>query len=125
MQRFSDTLCCTQMLFSLELYLLSPYARCYVKNKSPIVDQVLTMTMHVVAVLVLWPIAALVACMYFIAVVFVTFMCPMWLVKVHRYKAKINGAWDEAVPNSEGLSARPQKSVVQSSAGAPLSYLHM
>lgn len=103
----------------------SPYARAYVKNKSPVADQGLTLTMHVVAVLVLWPISALVACMYLVAVVFITFLCPMWLVKVHKYKAKINGAWDEAVPNSDRPSARLHLSVVRSHARAFVSDLHV
>jgi phosphatidylinositol glycan class C protein len=32
------------------------------------------------------------------ALTFVTFICPMWLVRIHKFKAAINGPWDEAVP---------------------------
>lgn len=94
------------MLFSLELYLLSPYARRYVKNKSRIADQALTLLMHVTAFVVLSPIAAVVGYVYTAVVMFITFLCPMWLVKVHKYKAKINGAWDEAVPSTTLKLAR-------------------
>eukprot|EP00873_Tetraselmis_striata_P006661 jgi/Tetstr1/426925/TSEL_017138.t1 len=31
-------------------------------------------------------------------VVFVMFACPLWLVRIQKYKQKINGNWDEAVP---------------------------
>ena len=33
------------------------------------------------------------------ALLFVTLMCPMWLVRIHKFKAQINGPWDEAVPH--------------------------
>lgn len=89
-----------QVLFSLELYLLSPYIRRYVKNKSIVADEALTVLMHVMVYIVLCPIAAVVAYVYAAAIVFISFLCPMWLVKVHKYKAKINGAWDEAVPST-------------------------
>ena len=88
-----------QILCSLGLYFLSPYARRYIANKSIVADQALTVVMHVTVFLVLSPIAAVVGHTYVAAVLFITFLCPMWLVKVHKYKAKINGAWDEAVPS--------------------------
>lgn len=83
----------------MELYFLSPYPRRYIANKSIVADEALTVLMHVAAFVVLSPVAAFVGHMYVAAVLFVTFLCPMWLVKVHKYKAKINGAWDEAVPS--------------------------
>jgi phosphatidylinositol glycan class C protein len=33
------------------------------------------------------------------ALLFVTLICPMWLVRIHKFKAQINGPWDEAVPH--------------------------
>lgn len=35
---------------------------------------------------------------YCLAVGFVSLICPLFLVKLHKFKAKINGPWDEAVP---------------------------
>ena len=95
----SPTLFWMQVLFSLELYLLSPYIRRYVKHKSIVADQALTVLMHSMVYLVLCSIAAVVAYVYVATITFISFLCPMWLVKVHKYKAKINGAWDEAVPS--------------------------
>ena len=28
----------------------------------------------------------------------ITLLCPMWLVRIHKFKAQINGPWDEAAP---------------------------
>lgn len=112
-----------QVLFSLELYLLSPYARRYVKNKSMVADQALTLMMHVTAFVVLCPIAAVVGYMYIAAILFITFLCPMWLVKVHKYKAKINGAWDEAVPSTTRKLATSRLSPVCKGSQTPKSAL--
>lgn len=32
------------------------------------------------------------------ALAFITLLCPMWMVRIHKFKAQINGPWDEAVP---------------------------
>jgi hypothetical protein len=37
----------------------------------------------------------------------VTLVCPYWLVHIQKFKAKINGPWDEAVPKL-ATTLRPQ-----------------
>jgi len=32
--------------------------------------------------------------------VFITFVCPFWLLWSHKFKDEINGPWDEAVPST-------------------------
>ncbi|CAF5180415.1 unnamed protein product, partial [Rotaria sp. Silwood1] len=30
-------------------------------------------------------------------IIFLTFLCPLWLVLLQKYKISIRGAWEEAV----------------------------
>lgn len=88
-----------QVLLSLELYLLSPYARQYVKVRSAAANQALTIAMHLVVLILLFVMSASVALLYAVMLSFVTFVCPLCLMRVQKCKAQINGPWDEAVPS--------------------------
>jgi phosphatidylinositol glycan class C protein len=50
--------------------------------------------------------AVLASVSFIAASVFVGLLCPMWLVKIHKFKAQINGPWDEAVPRLSWLVVR-------------------
>ena len=43
------------------------------------------------------------AAAFMAAVLFVSFICPLWLICIQKYKQKINGPWDEAVPKWSAL----------------------
>eukprot|EP00879_Flechtneria_rotunda_P013359 GHRR01013949.1.p1 GENE.GHRR01013949.1~~GHRR01013949.1.p1 ORF type:complete len:178 (+),score=53.64 GHRR01013949.1:913-1446(+) len=86
------------VLFCLELYLLSPFMRRYIRNASLMAHILLTLGMVAAAVLLLLPLSSVLTIAYLTAVVSVSFLCPYWLVHIHKFKAKINGPWDEAVP---------------------------
>ena len=88
-----------QVLFSLELYLLSPHARRYIRVKSVTANQVLTLTMHLLVLMLLVIMSVSVASIYAAVLGFVTFVCPLCLMRVQKCKAQINGPWDEAVPS--------------------------
>ena len=88
-----------QVLFSLELHLLSPHARRYIRAKSITANQLLTLTMHLSVLMLLVVMSVSVASIYAAMLVFVTFVCPLCLMRVQKCKAQINGPWDEAIPS--------------------------
>ena len=87
-----------QVLVSLQLYLLSPYVRRYLRQAAPAAYTVLTFAMPLVAMGLLAPLSPVLMSAFLAAVLFVSLLCPFWLVRIHKFKAKINGPWDEAVP---------------------------
>ena len=87
-----------QVLFSLELYLLFPHVRRFTKAQSAVGNQILTVVMHICVLLLLIVMSLSVAAIYAALLIFVTFVCPVCLMRVQKCKAQINGPWDEAVP---------------------------
>ncbi|KAL4429203.1 hypothetical protein ABPG77_010182 [Micractinium sp. CCAP 211/92] len=87
-----------QLLLSLELYILGPYCRRQVAAASPAAHLALTAGLVAAAAALLAPLSPLLTSVFGCAILFVTFLCPMWLVRIHKFKAAINGPWDEAVP---------------------------
>ena len=104
-----------QVLFSLEVYLLSPFARRYICRASCLAHVAATLALLGGALLLLLPLSRPAAscgsgcgllplplplpALLLAAVVFVSLVCPYGLVRIHKFKAKINGPWDEAVPH--------------------------
>ena len=86
------------MLVSLQLYLLSPYVRRYLRQAAPAAYGILTLVMPLVAMALLAPLSVVLMFAFLAAFLFVSLLCPFWLVRIHKFKAKINGPWDEAVP---------------------------
>lgn len=89
---------CLQLLLSLELYILGPYCRRQVAAAAPAAHLGLTAAMVAAAAALLAPLSPLLTSAFGCSTLFVTFLCPMWLVRIHKFKAAINGPWDEAVP---------------------------
>ena len=59
----------------------------------------LSVAMAFIAAGLLWTLSPALSIVFAIATFMVTLVCPMWMVSVHKFKAKINGPWDEAVPH--------------------------
>lgn len=87
------------VLLCLELFLLSPYMRRYIRQASIAAHLALTAAMALLAALLLLPLSGALTALFLVAVVGVGAVCPRWLVRIHKFKAKINGPWDEAVPD--------------------------
>lgn len=87
-----------QLLLSLELYILGPYLRRQVAAASPAAHAALTAALAAAAAALLARQSALLTWALGGALAFVTLVCPWWLVRIHKFKAAINGPWDEAVP---------------------------
>lgn len=46
----------------------------------------------------LWPVSRIAIAAYTAAILFVSLLCPIWLVRLQRSKREISGPWDEASP---------------------------
>ncbi len=67
----------------------------------------LTLGLLGASVAALLPHSVLLATSCLCGAAFVSLICPMWLVRVGKFKAQINGPWDEAVPKlSRDVSLR-------------------
>jgi phosphatidylinositol glycan class C protein len=86
------------ILFCLQLFMLSPFARRYIRNASMTAHLLLTAAMAATAALLLLPLSLAATAAFVVGVLSVSFVCPYWLVHIQKFKAKINGPWDEAVP---------------------------
>ena len=53
-------------------------------------------TLVITSVFLLYTISKAIAVIYTTVVLFVTFVCPFWLIWIQRYKNEIHGPWDEA-----------------------------
>lgn len=95
-----------EVFMALELFVLGPYCWKEIAKISGAVHAVLTAIFVSVAVVAiayhtsekmsqpaLFSLAA-----YMCSVLSISFMCPAWLIRIHKYKANINGPWDEANP---------------------------
>ena len=51
--------------------------------------------------------------LYVAAVLFVALACPLWLVRMMRFKRQIDGPWDEAKPRADALAARARRAAVR------------
>jgi phosphatidylinositol glycan class C protein len=95
------------VLFCLQLYLLAPFVRRHVCAASLAAHLALTAAMALAALALLLPLSRVLSGAFAAAVAGVTLVCPYWLVHIQKFKAKINGPWDEAVPKL-ATTLRPQ-----------------
>ncbi|KXZ42872.1 hypothetical protein GPECTOR_113g284 [Gonium pectorale] len=87
------------VLLSLELFLLSPFARRHVARACPTAHLALTAAMVGGAAWLLALASPAAAAAFLAAVAALTFVAPAALVRAHRFKARISGPWDEAAPH--------------------------
>lgn len=73
--------------------------RRYVKQVSWRAHVALTGVMITGAAAFLSAVSAGLAFAYVLIDVGILFLFPLWLLKAHKFKAKINGPWDEATPS--------------------------
>ncbi|KAJ1988400.1 glycosylphosphatidylinositol anchor biosynthesis [Dimargaris cristalligena] len=86
------------MSFALEWFALFPIFRRYLKRIMPTGHLIQTLLLVAITFVLFWPISRAIAVLYMIAVFSLTFICPIWLIFIQRYKNEIHGPWDEARP---------------------------
>eukprot|EP01018_Ginkgo_biloba_P031310 Gb_19742 [translate_table: standard] len=84
------------MLFSLEFFLFSPLVIHCIKQYSVKLHLCFSMSLVVITLALIFPLHRLVFVLFIGLLVFVTIVCPYWLIKVQEYKFEIKGPWDEA-----------------------------
>ncbi|KAF5749810.1 putative phosphatidylinositol N-acetylglucosaminyltransferase subunit C isoform X2 [Tripterygium wilfordii] len=84
------------MLFSLQVFLFAPLVTYCVKKYSFRLHLIFSFGLMVVTLALVYMLHRLVFVMLLGLLVFVTVVCPYWLIRIHGYKFEINGPWDEA-----------------------------
>ncbi|KAJ1966850.1 glycosylphosphatidylinositol anchor biosynthesis [Dispira parvispora] len=86
------------MSFALGWFALFPIFRRHLKRRLPKAHLTQTGLLVGTAFALFWPITRTLAILYILGVFCLTFLCPIWLIWIQRYKNEIHGPWDEARP---------------------------
>ncbi|CAM6103329.1 unnamed protein product [Calypogeia fissa] len=84
------------MLCSLEFFLLFPLVTHCMRRRSMNFHLGFSCTLIVVTMVLIFPVSRLAFSLFVIVILFITVVCPYWLIKIQEYKFEINGPWDEA-----------------------------
>lgn len=103
----STVSCVLQVFVSLKLFILAPYVWRAVAKRSAMGEAVLAALMTGLAVLLIISQSVLMTSAFLCSIVFVVAICPRWLMRIQKFKAQINGPWDEAVPRLHRLVMNP------------------
>lgn len=87
------------MVLSTEAYIiLPPIVNQIAEITNPIGHMATSVAACMTAVLLVTKASIVVTSALICSLACITFICPMWLVRIQKYKAQINGPWDEAIP---------------------------
>lgn len=89
----------SHLTHSLTLFLLSPFLLRYVRRLSFGLHVLVTLGVGALTTAMMARVSAVATAVHLAACAFVCFGAPAWLVRIQKFKAQINGPWDEAVPN--------------------------
>ena len=96
-----------QVLLSLEVYIFAPQLQHQLTQVLPLSRALLPASFAAVAVGLVVRQSVLLTSALLCMLGFVTLLCPMWLVRIHKFKAQINGPWDEAAPRLSSKLTAP------------------
>ena len=86
------------MVLSLEVYILGPRLHRMLAESAPLLH-IAVLVVQVAASFKMVYAASVVLCSGLACTLCcITILCPMWLVRIQKFKAKINGPWDQAAP---------------------------
>eukprot|EP00889_Picochlorum_renovo_P007918 jgi/Picre1/34948/NNA_002414.t1 len=97
MKHLSDVI--SIIVLSLQLYIAAPYVQYNVSKMIPHGAQILNIIGIGSTLFFLSNISVVVTSWLIAVLLLVVFLCPMWLVRIEKFKAHLNGPWDEAVPH--------------------------
>jgi phosphatidylinositol glycan class C protein len=83
---------------AVQVFALFPVVRHHVKRASMKLHLGLTFVLFLITAVCFLELSSTVGIMYIITIVSITFVGPIWLKWLQRYKDEISGPWDEAVP---------------------------
>lgn len=84
------------MLFSLQVFLFAPFVTFCIKKYSFRLYLLFSFGLVVVTLAFVYMLHHLLFALLLALLVFVSVVCPYWLIKIQEYKFEINGPWDEA-----------------------------
>ncbi|KAJ2474012.1 glycosylphosphatidylinositol anchor biosynthesis [Coemansia sp. RSA 2322] len=84
--------------FALKWFALFPIFRRYLKRISAAASMATTVVLALMATALFMYISRVIAMLHIFSSLFITLVCPLWLIWVQRYKNEIHGPWDEARP---------------------------
>lgn len=94
-----------QVVLSMEVFVLSPYVRRALKRGlSRIAHTGVTVALVLLCAAAIAPLSASLAGASVGVCAFVGVLCPLWLVRVQKFKTEIQGPWDEAQLLLEGCT---------------------
>lgn len=85
-------------MLSLEAYVMSPALHYTILEHSPGGHLAFSLALAGAAALTLASASVVLTSALLCTLACVGFICPMWLVRIQKFKAQINGPWDEAIP---------------------------
>ncbi|XP_050232012.1 phosphatidylinositol N-acetylglucosaminyltransferase subunit C [Mercurialis annua] len=84
------------MLFSLQVFLFAPFVTYCIKKYSSCLYLMFSFGLMSVTLALVYTLHRLLFVLFLCLLVFVSIVCPYWLIKIQEYKFEINGPWDEA-----------------------------
>jgi len=88
------------LVLATELFVFSPYIRYPMKTLYPALFIYSTVGISVLVTVLLYPLSRALTILWALWIIFISFVCPFWLIWIQKYKNEINGPWDEAVPTT-------------------------
>ena len=84
------------MLFSLQVFLFAPFVTYCIKKFSFHLHLLFSFGLMVVTLALVYTLHHLLFMLLFGLLLFISIICPYWLIRIQEYKFEINGPWDEA-----------------------------
>lgn len=84
------------MLFSLVIFLFAPLVTHCIKKRSFCLHLLFSFVLMAVSLAFVYKLHRVLFFMFLVLLVFVSVVCPYWLIRIQEYKFEINGPWDEA-----------------------------
>ncbi len=88
---------------AIQLFALFPLLRRNLRGYSRRLYLLAVWSLNLVVLAFTYRASNILAVFYAIALVGITFLCPVWLMSIQRYKNEIHGPWDEARPSGSAL----------------------
>ena len=117
-QRPCGVLQFAQIVFSLAAYIILPFTCQFIKRHSPTAYSTAVATSALVTTHLLGAHPRLWQLMYGALHVALVFVCPACMLSAHKFKAQINGPWDEAVPRLDLLVKESSRALRSGAAAA-------
>ena len=102
------------MVLSLEFYILGPSVQYTLMESSPALHAMLLVALIFTAARLISASSVVLTSLLLCTLGCITLLCPMWLIRIHKFKAQINGPWDQAAPKLDSFKIKTAASVAAS-----------